>query len=41
MIRVDNAPEFIRRKLDLWCHENKIPLAFKTVDEVKEKRIIG
>lgn len=28
MIRVDNGPEFISRKLDLWCHQNKILLAF-------------
>lgn len=28
MIRVDNGPEFISRKLDVWCKENKIELAF-------------
>ena len=28
MIRVDNGPEFISHKLDLWCRENKITLAF-------------
>jgi putative transposase len=28
MIRVDNGPEFISAKLDLWCHANKIKLAF-------------
>ena len=27
-IRVDNGPEFISHKLDLWCRENKIELAF-------------
>lgn len=28
MIRVDNGPEFISHKLDLWCKENKINLIF-------------
>lgn len=28
MIRVDNGPEFISRKLDLWCKDQKITLAF-------------
>lgn len=28
MIRVDNGPEFISSKLDMWCKENKIVLAF-------------
>lgn len=28
MIRVDNGPEFISHKLDLWCKENKIKLVF-------------
>jgi putative transposase len=28
MIRVDNGPEFISFKLDLWCKENKIDLMF-------------
>lgn len=28
MIRVDNGPEFISHKLDLWCKENKINLVF-------------
>ena len=28
MIRVDNGPEFISRKLDLWCKENKVMLMF-------------
>jgi putative transposase len=28
MIRVDNGPEFISAKLDIWCKENKIILAF-------------
>jgi putative transposase len=28
MIRVDNGPEFISHKLDMWCRENKITLAF-------------
>ena len=28
MIRVDNGPEFISHKLDLWCREHKISLAF-------------
>jgi putative transposase len=28
MIRVDNGPEFISHKLDGWCRENKITLAF-------------
>ena len=28
MIRVDNGPEFISQKLDFWCKENKIDLAF-------------
>ncbi len=28
MIRVDNGPEFISNKLDNWCKENKIQLAF-------------
>jgi len=28
MIRVDNGPEFISHKLDAWCRENKISLAF-------------
>jgi len=28
MIRADNGPEFISHKLDLWCRENKIMLAF-------------
>ncbi len=28
MIRVDNGPEFISHKLDLWCRENKVTLAF-------------
>jgi len=28
MIRVDNGPEFISGKLDAWCKENKVVLAF-------------
>lgn len=28
MIRVDNGPEFISHKLDLWCREHSIELAF-------------
>lgn len=28
MIRVDNGPEFISSKLDMWCKENKIELIF-------------
>lgn len=28
MIRVDNGPEFISTKLDMWCKENKIQLIF-------------
>jgi putative transposase len=28
MIRVDNGPEFISHKLDLWCKENQIKLVF-------------
>jgi len=28
MIRLDNGPEFISHKLDLWCRENKIMLVF-------------
>lgn len=28
MIRVDNGPEFISRKLDLWCKDNKVRLVF-------------
>lgn len=28
MIRVDNGPEFISHKLDMWCKENKITLVF-------------
>jgi putative transposase len=28
MIRVDNGPEFISHKLDIWCRENTITLAF-------------
>ena len=28
MIRVDNGPEFIFRKLDLWCKEHNLTLAF-------------
>jgi putative transposase len=28
MIRVDNGPEFVSGKLDAWCKENKIQLAF-------------
>jgi putative transposase len=28
MIRVDNGPEFISHKLDMWCKENKIMLVF-------------
>jgi putative transposase len=28
MIRVDNGPEFISHKLDMWCREHKISLAF-------------
>lgn len=28
MIRVDNGPEFISSKLDIWCKENKITLVF-------------
>jgi putative transposase len=28
MIRVDNGPEFISAKLDLWCKEQKITLVF-------------
>lgn len=28
MIRVDNGPEFISAKLDLWCKEHKITLVF-------------
>lgn len=27
-IRVDNGPEFISHKLDIWCREHKISLAF-------------
>jgi len=28
VIRVDNGPEFISHKLDVWCNENKIKLVF-------------
>ena len=28
MIRVDNGPEFISRKLEDWCRENKVRLVF-------------
>lgn len=28
MIRVDNGPEFISTKLDLWCKENNVTLCF-------------
>jgi len=28
MLRVDNGPEFISRRLDEWCRERKITLAF-------------
>lgn len=28
MIRVDNGPEFISAKLDIWSKENKIQLVF-------------
>src|SRR5690625_5408979 len=28
MIRVDNGPEFISRKLDNWCKDNQVTLAF-------------
>lgn len=28
MIRVDNGPEFISTKLDIWCKENKVQLIF-------------
>lgn len=28
MIRVDNGPEFISHKLDIWCREHKIQLMF-------------
>jgi putative transposase len=28
MIRVDNGPEFISHKLDVWCKDNKIELVF-------------
>lgn len=28
MIRVDNGPEFISHKLDLWCRQHNIKLAF-------------
>lgn len=28
MIRVDNGPEFISAKLDMWCKENKVTLVF-------------
>lgn len=28
MIRVDNGPEFISTKLELWCQDNKVTLAF-------------
>ena len=28
MIRVDNGPEFISHKLDAWCKDNGITLAF-------------
>lgn len=28
IIRVDNGPEFISAKLDMWCKENKIQLIF-------------
>lgn len=28
MIRVDNGPEFISSKLDMWCKEKKIQLIF-------------
>lgn len=28
MIRVDNGPEFISDKFDLWCKDNKIQLVY-------------
>jgi putative transposase len=28
MIRVDNGPEFISHRLDVWCKENQINLVF-------------
>ena len=28
MIRIDNGPVLISRKLDFWCKENKVELVF-------------
>jgi len=28
MLRVDNGPESVRHRLDTWCKDNKITLAF-------------
>lgn len=33
MIRVDNGPEFLSPKLDKWCKENKITVAFIQSDK--------
>jgi putative transposase len=30
IIRVDNGPEFISARLNIWCKENRIQLLFQT-----------
>lgn len=41
IIRVDNGPEFISAKLDLWCKENRIQLLFRMTRKTHRKRIFG
>lgn len=40
MIRVDNGPEFISAKLDMWCKENKIQLIFIQPGEPNDKMLL-
>ena len=41
MIRVDNGPEFISHKLDYWCKEHNVHLAFFSLENLHKTRLLN